>query len=166
MTCSATSVNQVQPTLTPDGAASGLRFCALVVNRYFDHFEYAGRVEGVPPAENLIVAVDHFDTNTQFADCAKPVPADAGGYYFLGKITPGVNWSFYDPSTIGPDKLTLRRFVSYYFANAASLEKIQKQADEHAWDPKNSGFKLQGSGIGPELARLTIEPIGTPGGCR
>jgi hypothetical protein len=159
-------VDQVAPAVTAAGTASGLRFCALIISRYFDHFEYAGRVEGAPKEGKIIVAVDHFDTTTRFADCAKPVPENVGGYYFIGEVKPDEDWSFYDPSTINSDKLTLRRYVSYYFATTDTLRPIQKQADEHAQDPKNPGFNLRQSGIGPELARVTVEPVGTPSACR
>ena len=151
--------------MTPAGIESHLHFCAIEVERVGPHFSYSGLILGTAAVGQHIVVLDSFDVSTCFADGKPAVPVETGGYYYLADVTPGKQWTFYDPSTIDRDKLTLRRYVSYYGANSAALDELKRQADLEAGNSKNDGINIAHAGVGPELAKLTIEPLGAPDHC-
>lgn len=147
--------------MTPTAETTLMHFCAMRVDRVGGHFSVSGLVLGPFPEGQILVAVDSFDTNTCFSFGDPAVQENEGGYYFLSEVRSGEEWSRYDPSTIGRDKLTLRRYVTYHLGDQKAVDAIEHQADKQAGLRDNRGFVLAGSGLTPALARLTIEPTGT-----
>ncbi len=136
--------DEAEPSVAIGAQMTGLAFCGITVMRAGPRYDYRGKVIGQKLwADSLqLVAVSHVDPNSSFYNRAPAVTKDQGGYFLLGRVELGTEWTYHGPSPIGLDDVTLRRNIGYYLATTDQLIRAARQATRFQGGKANQGFVM------------------------